>query len=421
MFPHNPSSRFWLSGQANFIFQTHPPFDAKYSGPNSLHNTYEKATSRVLTLYTGVRLNSSAELLFDIEESGGQGLSNALGMAGFTNLDVVRNPTIGQAPYIARGIFHYVFALSEERVEVDRNPLSGFAELPLRRVEIRFGKFSTADFFDLNSVGTDSHFQFMNWTIDNNGAYDYAADTRGYTIGLIAEYQNPRWGFRFGELLLPKLANGIDLQWNLRKAHAENFEFELRKQFLPHLDGIIRILSYINTANMGIYRVQNQRFLDGLDPTPDITNHPPQTTRKYGFGFNFEQSLNSWIRGFGRFGWNNGKTESFAYTEVDQTVLFGVGFAGSRWKRRLDRAGVAFVSNGICHDHSQYLALGGLGFILGDGALTYGREKILESYYTAHVWRGIYLGPAVQYATNPGYNKDRGPVVVPGFRLHLEF
>ena len=421
MFSHEGKSRFWLSGQINFIFQTHPPFDAKYSGPNSLHNTNEKATSRVMTFYGGLRLSRATEILFDVEATGGRGISDALGMAGFTNLDVVRNPSLGQAPYFARGIFHHVFALSREKVEVERNPLSGFPELPLRRLEVRVGKFSTADFFDLNSVGTDSHFQFMNWTVDNNGAYDYAADTRGYTFGVVAEYQDRKWGLRFGELLMPTVANGIDLEWNLRRAHSENFEFELRREFLPKRDGIIRILGYTNTANMGIYRVQIQRFLDGIDPTPDITAHPRQSTRKYGFGFNFEQTLNSWIRAFGRFGWNNGKTESYAYTEADQTVLFGVGFAGARWKRRLDRAGIAFVSNGICRDHSRYLALGGLGFILGDGALTYGREQILESYYTAHIWRGIYVGPEVQYATNPGYNRDRGPVVVPGFRLHLEF
>jgi len=38
------------------------------------------------------------------------------------------------------------------------------------------------DFFDMNDVGTDSHSQFLNWTVDNNGAYEYAADTRGYRV-----------------------------------------------------------------------------------------------------------------------------------------------------------------------------------------------------------------------------------------------
>src|SRR5215469_15554148 len=206
MFPHFKNTRYWLSGQANFIFQAHPPFHASYSGKNSLDPNYEKATSRVLTLYTGVRLNQSAEVLVDVEEAGGSALSTGLGLAGFTNLDIVRNPQLSKAPYLARGMVHTVIALSKDRVESERNPLSLFAELPRRRLEIRFGKFSTVDFFDQNSVATDTHYQFTNWTVDNNGAYDYAADTRGYTVGLTADYEERNWGFRFGEALMPKVA-----------------------------------------------------------------------------------------------------------------------------------------------------------------------------------------------------------------------
>jgi high affinity Mn2+ porin len=419
-FPH-PDRRYWVSGQINVIFQANPPFDAAYSGPNSLRNRYEKATSRVMTLFTGLKLDDSTELLVDVEETGGRGLSDALGLAGFTNLDVVRNPDLGQAPYLARAMVHKVFALSKDKIEADRGPLSGFSQLPAQRIEFHFGKLSMADFFDLNTVGTDSHFQFMNWTIDNNGAWDYAADTRGYTVGAILAYEGRGWGLHFAEALMPTVANGIDLQWNLRRAHAENYEFILHRGFLPKKQGAIRILTYTNTANMGSYRDANENFLAGLTPTPQITAHPLQSTGKYGFGFNFEQEINSWISAYGRFGWNNGKTESYAYTEVDQSVQLGLGVYGNRWNRKYDRAGVAFVSNGIKRDHQQYLALGGLGFLLGDGGLTYGRETIFEGYYTAHFWKGLYFGPDVQHINNPGYNQVRGPVVVPGLRVHMEF
>ncbi|MGA2353684.1 MAG: hypothetical protein ABSG02_04255, partial [Terriglobales bacterium] len=206
MFPHFKSTRFWLSGQANFIFQTHPPFHADYSGTNSLSPNYQKATSRVLTLYTGVRLDSSTELLVDIEEAGGSALSLGLGLAGNTDLDIVRNPLLSKAPYLGRGMIHKVFALSGDKVENDRSFLSLFDELPRRRLEIRFGKFSMPDFFDVNSVGSDTHFQFNNWSVDNNGAWDYAADTRGYTVGLVADYEDRNWGFRFAEGLMPKVA-----------------------------------------------------------------------------------------------------------------------------------------------------------------------------------------------------------------------
>ena len=420
MFPHFKDSRFWLSGQANFIFQTHPDFPALYSGPHSLSPHYEKATSRVVTLYTGVRLSNSTEILVDIEEAGGAALSTGLGLAGDTDLDIVRNPLLSKAPYLARGMIHKVFALSKDQVENQRSFFSLFEELPRRRLEVRFGKFSIPDFFDINSVGSDTHLQFTNWTIDNNGAYDYAADTRGYTVGFTADYEDGNWGLRFAEVLMPKVANGIDLVWKPWQAHAENLEYELRHGIIPHKAGAVRLLAYTNCANMGIYREQIIQAAE-RDATPDITAHPWQITRKYGFGINLEQSLTQYLAAFGRFGWDNGKTESFAYTEVDQTFAEGVGAKGAWWHRRQDRAGIAFVTNAIKKDHQNYLAAGGLGFLLGDGKLNYGRENILESYYTAHVWRGIYLAPGVQHVVNPGYNRDRGPVIVPSFRAHIEF
>src|SRR5260370_22477440 len=196
MLPHFHDTWFWLSGQANFIFQAHPDFQAPYSGKNSLSPRYEKATSRVMTLYTGVRLNDSTELLVDIEEAGGAALSTGLGVAAAADLGIVRNTLFSKAPYLGRGMIHKVFALSGDKVENDRNFLSLFDGLPRRRLEIRFGKFSMPDFFDVNSVGTDTHFHLLNWAVDNNGAWDYAADTRGYTVGVVADYEDRHWGFR---------------------------------------------------------------------------------------------------------------------------------------------------------------------------------------------------------------------------------
>src|SRR5580704_5900 len=371
MLPRLRDTRFWASGQMNFIFQTHPPFHAAYSGKNSLDPNYEKATSRVMTLYTGVRLNNSTELLVDIEEAGGAALSAGLGVAGSPNLDIVRNPLLSKLPYLGRGIIHKVFALSKEKVENQRNALSLFEELPRRRLEIRFGKFSMVDFFDQNSVGSDTHFQFTNWTIDNNGAYDYAADTRGYTVGFTADYEDHNWGLRFGEGLMPKIANGIDLVWKPWQAHAENFEYELRRGIIPQKTGVLRLLAYTNSANMGIYRDQVIKAA-AENTMPDITAHPWRITRKYGFGINMEQNLTHYLTAFARFGWDNGKTESFAYTEVDQTLAQGVGASGAWWHRKQDRAGAAFVTNAIKKDHQNYLAAGGVGFLLGDGKLNYG-------------------------------------------------
>ncbi len=425
MFPRVKDTRFWLSGQGNAIFQASLPFPAAYSGKNSLGPGYQKGISRVFTLYSGVRLNNATELLADVEDASGEGLSNALGLAGITNLDVVRIPGQGSplstAPYLARGMIHFVYALSKDKIESERTPLSLFDELPRRRLELRFGKFSLADFLDQNAVGSDSHFQFANWTVDQNGAWDFAADTRGYTVGLLADYEDRNWGFRFGEALMPKVANGIDLVWKPWQAHAENWQLELRRGLIRKKTGAIRLLGYTNAANMGIYREAVVQFERGLVPRPEITNHPWRITRKYGLGINLEQNLDRYLTAFGRFGWNNDTTESFAFTEVGQTVALGVRANGALWHRGYDRAGVAVASNGLSKDHQAYLALGGYGFLLGDGSLNYGRENILESYYTLHVWRGIYVAPGVQHIQDPGYNRDRGPVLVPSLRLHVEF
>ena len=227
MFRHSTTSRYWISRQDNIIFQYHPAFDAQYSGPNSLHSHGENATSHVSTLYLGYALTHTKEVFFDLEEASGGGISDALGLAGETNLDVVRNPLLSKAPYMARMTVGQIIPLGKDMEEAERGPFAPATQVPVRRLELRAGKFGTADYFDANAIGTDSHFQFMNWTVDNNGAYDYAADTRGYKFGMSAEYHDRGWALRFAELLMPTIANGPNLEWNLRRARAENFELEL--------------------------------------------------------------------------------------------------------------------------------------------------------------------------------------------------
>ncbi len=420
-FEHSNTSKWWFSGQANLVFQEHGDFYALYSGTNSLKNYSEHATSRVLTFFSGYEFTPNTMAYLDVEEAGWGGISGALGLAGFTNLDVVRNPNLGAQPYIARLMIQQIIPFSKEKIEVERTLFSLATQVPVRRLDIRFGKFSLADFFDLNVGGSDSHYQFLNWVIANNGAWDYAADTRGYTVGAIFDYEDRNWGLRFAEVLMPKVANGPNLDANVARARAENIELELRPKLLKNRDTTIRILNYINHGNMGNYEEAVQDYLNHVTPTPDVTATRRQGTIKYGFGFNFEQEVSTDIWSFGRWGWNEGKHESFAYTEDNEGVEIGVYVKGTRWHRSLDRTGAAFVSSGISAAHAAYLANGGLGFLLGDGGLTYGRETIEEAFYTAHVWRGIFFAFDLQHVNNPGYNQVRGPVTVPGLRLHLEF
>ncbi len=422
---HPDNQSWWLSGQANIIFQGRPGFHSPYQGTNSFRNSSEYKTSMIGTLFTAWRptrsIRYNTDLILDFEVAGGRGLSQALGLAGFTNLDVVRNPNLGSSPYLARYEIHQTIGLSRRTTEQEAGPFALAPAVPVRRLEFRVGKMTLPDFFDINSVGSDSHLQFMNWTVDNNGAWDYAADTRGYTLGGIAEYDDRNWSIRYGIFAMPVVANGIDLDWAFSRAHGENGELEVRHSWLAHQKGVSRFLYFANRAHMGTYREANNAFLTGMDKTPDVTKHAHNSALKYGFGYNTEQSLSANLRVFGRFGWNEGQHESFAYTEVDQTIAGGADYAGTRWHRPLDKLAIAVVTNGVKSDHKEYLKLGGVGFILGDGRLRYGRETIIESYYTAHFWRGLFYSADVQRIQNPGYNRDRGPVWVGSIRAHVDF
>jgi high affinity Mn2+ porin len=238
---------------------------------------------------------------------------------------------------------------------------------------------------------------------------------------VILEYDDHWFSARFAVAMMPKIANGIFLDADIARARAENLELQAAGKLIAHRAGTLRLLSYVNQGNMGNYREAIADFLDNQTPTPDIISTRRQGRHRYGFGLNFEQAITSDIGVFGRLGWSDGRNESFAYTEDDRTLELGAFSMGAPWRRKNDRAGIAFVANGIVAAHQQYLALGGLGFLLGDGALTYGPEKIFEGFYTAHLWRGFFASFDIQHINNPGYNQVRGPVTVPGLRFHMDF
>jgi hypothetical protein len=459
---HDKEGSFWFGAEVNSIFQTNPSFRSRYNGQNSFGNQpydpgvpwaaqqaprgrAEAAISGLATVFFGYRPTSTTELIFDPEVALGGGLSRALGIAGYTNLDVVRNPSLSHLPYIGRAEIHQLIPLTGDwEPNEDRGPISSFSSVPRHRLELRVGKMSTADLFDINPVGSDSHMQFMNWTVDNNGAYDYAADTRGYTYGAVVEYQGPYVETRFGLMLMPKVANGLELDWNIGKNRAENLELEIKYSRREDWRGTLRLLGYLNHAAMGSY-ADAIAASEASGLAPDITASRKNGRLKGGFGINEFQELGPLFRVFSRIGWNDGQNESFAYTEVDNTIAVGGDVRGTRWGRHNDRVGLAFVSNGISSVHADYLRHGGVGFLLGDGPgcgdvtdpitkmkvwtcapvsrsyLTYGRETIVEQYYNVQVWWGAFLAEDVQLIANPGYNSDRGPVWVFSIRGHLEF
>jgi carbohydrate-selective porin OprB len=404
----------------NVVSQANPAFDAAYSGPQSFGPGGESAASYVVTLYTGFVITPRTDLALDVESAAGRGLSQAFGIASFPNLDVVRNPALPHVPYVGRAILRHIVPLSDDLVPAERGPLSLEGQVPARRLELRAGKFDTVDYFDVNGVGSDTHLQFLNWAVDTNGAFDYAADTRGYTLGVEAEYQDPAFALRVAEVLMPKVANGIDYDFDIAHARGENLELERHGTLLGR-KGAVRVLAFRNHARMGDYAQANAAFLAGAVPRPDITATRAPDRIKYGFGLNVESELTPSLRGFLRLGFDDGRTESFAFTEIDDTVAVGADLKAAFLGRPKDKMGLAFVTSGLSPEHRTYLALGGLGFLLGDGALAYGRETVEELYYTAHAYRGVYPALDVQRVENPGFNRARGPALVATLRLHLDF
>ncbi len=417
---HLFANRFWISGQSNFIFQAHTPFHSPYSGPNSFRGYGQAVASRTVTLYTGVRLLRFTELLANFDEAGGRGLSDTFGVAAFVNADAT-DPTVGRSVYLSRSFVHHTVALSPDRIEEDPNPFYLQPSIPRRRLEFTFGKMSLLDFFDVNGVGSDTHLQFTNLAIGNNGIYEVPGDTHGFTVAAMATYQGPKAGFRFAEALLPKFSAAGGLDYNIRHVRSDNFQFDYSTYTMQGYATRLRLLAFVNHAKLGNYREANDAYVSGRDPKPDITAHRHPDTGKPGFGVNFEQELPANFRVFFRAGWNDGSYQSFVFSEMNNTVSFGADLTGSAWRRKLDRIGSAFVNSGLSQDHREYLGLGGLGFMLGDGGLKYGRESVSETYYTAHVHGGLYLAALLSFVNNPGFNRDRGPVVVPGFRIHLDY
>jgi high affinity Mn2+ porin len=405
--------------QTTVLTQYHPSFKAKYSGAFSLDTNSETTTSVTASVFFGLRLWKGAQVYFDPELSGGSGFSQTRGIAGFPNGEVYRVSDASPHIYIARLYFRQLFALSKtyHAVADDFNQLAGME--PDSYISLIGGKFSMMDFFDNNSYSHDPRTQFYNWALMGNGAWDYPANTRGYTYGLALEYVNPSWAMRFAFVTMPKVANGSDMQFDVLTSNAAALEFE-KNYRIGQRKGRFSLLAYLNTGPMGNY----QQAIDmgkANDTAPDITKVRTGGHTKYGFGLNAEQELGKSVGVFLRSSWNDGLNETWVFTEIDRTLTVGVSVNGDLWHRKDDVFGSAVILNDISPGHRNYLKAGGVGFILGDGTLTYGNELIFEAYYDFRFFNKLlWITPDYQFIVNPGYNQDRGPVHAFGVRVHIE-
>jgi len=406
--------KFSCHFQTTVITQYKPGFQAKYTSTNSLSPKEETQSTITSTLYAGAKLWKGATVFLNPEISGGSGLSSTLGIADATNGEAFRVGSTEPTIYLARLFFQQVFALDKNTIHQssDFNQLQSY--VPTKYFAVTVGKVGVADYFDDNTYSHDPRTQFLSWGLMDNGAWDYPANTRGYTPSVVLEYVTPKNELRYAISLVPLVANGQDMNWNISKANSSSLEFTHRYS-LNGKDGAVRLLSYLTTTDMGNY---NESI--ALDPTaPDITATRTYGRTKYGFGLNAEQAITKDAGIFARASWNDGNNETWAFTEIDHSVSAGISVVGNSWKRAGDNVGLATVASGISRPHRTYLKDGGTGFMLGDGNLNYSLESLTEFYYSAEVVKNsIYLSGAYQFILNPGYNKDRGPVNVFSIRVH---
>ncbi len=414
-----PASERWnLVWQATSIGQYHGTFHSPYEGANSLQDVAERDASLTTTLFFGLRLGPNTQFYFDPEIAGGRGFSAVTGIANFPNGELPRVATATPKPYIARLYVSQDFGFGSETESFtdDANQLAGTR--PMTRYTITAGRFTVTDFFDGNNYSHDPRTQFMGWAVMYNGAWDYPADTRGYTWGWVHEFHTRNWSLRYASAAEPKFANGLRFDRRLFVNRSDMFEVE-RRYGSGDRKGALRLLSFINHTNSGSY-AEALRLAAQTGGVPNINDDKHNGTLKYGFGVSFDQSLTKDLGVFSRLGWNDGKTQDFAFTAIDRLATGGVSWTGSRWKRPGDVLASEFTASGLSGVHASYLAHGGLDFIIGDGRLNYAPEEIWETYYNARVAPGFWTTFDVQRVINPAFNQDRGPLWVESIRLHIE-
>ena len=418
------SEGFNAKFQATYIWQKKPAFYALYSGVNSLLPQAEKSYSFTSTTYLGLRLADNTELYFNPEVVQGVAMSGLTGLGGLTNAELQKTAGAKPVVYRARLFVRQTFNTGDGRVAVASyaNQLAGLRST--ERLVVSVGNLAVSDIFDANAYAHDPRTQFMNWSFLTHGAYDFAADSRGYSIGAAMEYYRADWAWRAGRFMMPRESNGLALDRALARRYGDQLELE-KGYVVANQPGKARLLVFRNQAVMG-------GFDDALAAAAAAGGVPAvapvrKLRTKKGWGVNVEQSLTSTAGLFARIGRSDGASEAYAFTEIDRSLSFGLTTNGTTWGRAQDTVGLAFAQNGLSASHRAFLAAGGNGFFVGDGRLNYRPESIVEGYYGIGLGQSMRflqrsaLSVGAQFIRNPAYNADRGPVRVFSVRLHTDF
>jgi high affinity Mn2+ porin len=400
--------------EATYVGQWHPGFPAQYSGPESLDNHSETAETVAYELFLGARLWQGAEFHVDGLYWQGFGFNHTLGIEAFPSAEAYKigAPAGNVAP--VRVFLRQTFGLGGDEEPVPDDALHLAGKQDVSRITLTVGEISVLDIFDQNSYAGDATSQFLNWALVGNEAWDYPANSLGYITGFAAELNQPNWTARYGMFQMPTAQNGMAINQQYLQAWGMVTEFERRFVIHNH-PGAVRFLAFLNRADSGTYA-------DALDsPARPAVMADPHYCLNYGFCLNTEYELTKGVGAFARLGWNAGQVPDWAYADVSKSGSAGLSIKGGFWNRPNDTVGLAGVINGISHVQQQFLAAGGLGILAGDGTLSYGLEKTLETYYKAQIWKNILVTADYQYVIDPAYNAARGPVSILGIRLHWDF
>jgi high affinity Mn2+ porin len=409
------SDRWEIHGQTTFLPQGYPAFRAPYSGPNSLTPAPQTQETWSNSLYLNARLWEGGEVYYNPELLQGFGLNNTVGAGGFPSGEAQKS----NFPYphynTSRLYLRQTFGFGGEQEELASGQLQLANKVDVSRLTLQAGKFAALDVFDGNAYAKDTRKDFINWSMWAPGAFDYAADKLGLTYGVTAELNQKQWALRGGYFLMDAESNSNNFDTRVFQRGEYVVELETRYSLFSQ-PGKLRTIAWLNSANSGSYR-------DTLNnPALNLDISQTRTGRiKYGYVITLEQALTDDIGLFGRWSWNDGKTEIMAFTDIDASLSLGTSIKGTKWGRPDDVIGIGGAINALSRDHRDFIAAGGLGVLIGDGALNYRREQILETYYAYALTKQLTLTADYQFITNPAYNADRGPVHVFSGRLHGEF
>ena len=404
--------------QSTWVWQKHPSFNAPYSGISSLSSDGEVSHTLTGTAFLGARPWKGTEIFIDPEVAQGVPFSGLRGFGGITNGEAQKAGSTDAVTYWGRAFLRQTVGFGGGTVEQEAGFNQFAGSVDKRRLVLTGGVYAITDIFDQNSFSHDPKTQFLNWAMMDYAAWDTPADARGYTRGIAIEYYHDDWAFRAGRNLLPVESNGLQLNGDFSGSYSDNFEIEKAHEIFGQ-PGKLRALYFRNQANFGNFN-DAIAYANQNGGTPDLANVRKQQS-KYGFGLNLEQNITEDIGVFARYSWNNGQTEAYSFTEVNNSALIGVSVKGNKWNRPDDVLGLAYASNGISNPNIDYLKAGGSNFFCGDGNINYQREGILEMYYSVKINKVLWATADFQRINNPCYNADRGPVNVYSVRMHFEY